>query len=358
MNEPKVNSVQQRFEHQLFQHIFEHAADGYIILNDRFEILYMNRTARTWFGDSPMFQTVHCNELLRCHDNQGRSLQESGCYGHCVLLSRSSLSNVEMNVKNEENETLAVSVTYSCIPDESQPGGRLILMSIRDITSAKKMEQERRKVEELQYTLRERERLARDLHDTLAQDLAFVNMQIKMLANRADITETSIMEDALKNISEVLDQCLIELRQTLRDLNFSGGDLKTFLQDTLATLKMRTGIQTRFQIEGSLDGISEQVITQVARLIKESLNNVRKHAHATQVDVLIQRQSDHLRIIVSDNGKGFDPDQVDTKHHFGLRSIRERCKSINGSAVLDTAIGKGTTWTFTIPMQHSMISNS
>ncbi|UOF92079.1 PAS domain-containing sensor histidine kinase [Fodinisporobacter ferrooxydans] len=333
------------FESHVFRHVFEYAADGYIILDEHMNVLYMNQTAKTWFGDLSMNHPIRCNDLLHCHDGQGNSLKQSGCYGQCVFFSKSSLTNIEMNVKNLAGEERLVSVSYSYIPSHSLTE-RIIMMSIRDITDAKQFEAEKRKVEKLTYTIRERERLARDLHDTVAQDLAFANMKLKVIEQDAAKLQGDKLCESIHDVSVVLDDCLVELRHTLRDLNFSGRDLHGFVQNTVRTFEKRTGIQIKLYVEGTFEDLDVMIATQVARLLQESLANIRKHAKATIAILSLIRTNHMLKVMVSDNGIGFDPDSINAEHHFGLRSMRERCAAMHARAVLDAKPGKGTTWTF------------
>ncbi|UOF90734.1 PAS domain S-box protein [Fodinisporobacter ferrooxydans] len=271
-----------------------------------------------------------------------------------VLKEKKPIGFLEEKLIRLDGQVLDVEVNAVAIYFNGDP---LTLVVARDITDTKKLSEEQKRSEELEYTLKERERLARDLHDTVVQDLAYMNMKLKFVAKRIDVYNPAELKRKLNEISEVLDQSHLELRQTLHNLNVLHGELQTLVQDMLNAMKWRTGITTHLQTQGTFEDLNDHLVTEIVRIIQEGLTNVRKHAKATRVDVQLLRSQSQLLIRIQDNGCGFDIEKVDTEHHFGLRSIHKRCQSINGVAILESSIRHGTTWTCIISMERTDLKN-
>ena len=91
--------------------------------------------------------------------------------------------------------------------------------------------------------------------------------------------------------------------------------------------------------------------TEVYRVIQEALNNILKHAHATYVFVKIVEDQNHINVIIQDNGRGFDYESLENDQSLGLKLIRERTEMLGGNFEVDSATGKGTRVTFSLPLQ-------
>ncbi len=340
----------------LFKQMFERAIDGYIVLTKELKITYMNHTAREWFGELHTWNETFCGDVVHCHTDAGETMSGEGCLGCMVRDLHTSLGNRQMVVTKKNRETISVSISYSYIPlhDEEMR----ILMSMRDVSVQKKWENERLVNETLRFTLEERERIARDLHDTVAQNIAYATMQLKLL-QKAQKRKTAVpnLDEQLEAITEVLDDSIKELRNSLYDLNFAlDTDLIDFIRDAAAKLHVRTGIEVNTDLIDTGDDWPKRVEVQLARIVQEILTNVRKHAQATHVIVEVERSKQHLTVRISDNGIGFDLEEVrQRKGHYGLHSISERCRLIGGQATVESEPNKGTVWRISIPTDHSTI---
>ncbi len=85
------------------------------------------------------------------------------------------------------------------------------------------------------------------------------------------------------------------------------------------------------------------VETALYRVVQEAMTNVARHAQATRVDILLERSGDRVKVMVEDDGVGFDPAEVQRGDHFGLLGMRERAEALGGSMNLESALGSGTT---------------
>ncbi len=331
----------------VFKTAFDHAADGLLVLNSDRRVLYMNPAAEAMVGITDTIGT-HCGTLLHCHDDEHETLRFDACYGLNVLATQQSLTHVEMNIVNSAGEVVPVEVTYSYVPGFD--GTEYLLMSLRNVSLRKEMENERRQKEALRYTLQERERLARDLHDGVVQDIAYANMQIKLLIEdfRSGLTPNF---DTVEKISSILEESFVELRQAIHDLTFSvKADIHTFIGQYLRDYQLRTGIETHLQCDETPIGIEPFMKSQIAKIIQEALTNIRKHAQASRVRVRMHMMhKDTLSIIVEDDVMGFVVEQR-KDDHYGMKTMQERCELIGGKLFIKSKLNQGTAVQIFIPL--------
>ncbi len=341
---------------EFFRQLFEHAIDGYIVLTSDLRIAYMNGTARSWFGDIARASDTFCGDVLRCQDDHARILHSDECWGCMVKARQTSLGDRQMNVTAADGKSFPVSVSYSYIPTDS--GEPWIMMAMRDVTIQKQWQQERLLNESLNLTLAERERIARDLHDTVAQNLAYGAMQLSLLKKTCATTpllESASILDQLSTLGEVVDQSIQELRNSLYDLNLHlETDLIGFIRDAAARLELRSGIETQVIVDDSSAPWPPKDEIQLARMVQEILTNVRKHSRAAHVRIELARTPEELLLTMRDDGCGFDPNAVQTEQgHFGLPSILERSRLLGAVSVVESTPGTGTIWTIRLRRSSS-----
>ena len=328
--------------------VLDNAVDGLVLLDSERNIVYMNKTADTLLGQHGV--GLHCGSLLHCHDADRPSLRFQGCYGQCVLASRQPITNVEMNIIGPHGRVIPVEVTYSYIPlVDSEP---YLLMSLRDVTDKKLAERERRQKEELRYTLQERERLARDLHDGVVQDIAFVNMQVKLLLEELDHGH-GVTAEQLTRISEVLDNGYSELRTAIRDLSFGiSGNLGHHLKQNMLEFRSRTNIDAELDCDSLPTDLDASLVHQITKIVQEALTNIGKHAQATKANVSVKliQPTQALVVDVVDNGVGFVVSDKRKAGHYGMKTMFERCELLGGTMKLESNPNHGTHVHFEIPI--------
>lgn len=335
----------------LAEALFQHASEGFVLLDAHRQILWMNPAAVELTGFTQGCG-VHCGTLFHCHSDSANPLGNEGCFGNHALLTRKPV-NAELNIITKTGQTVSAAVEYSYIPAED--GQEYLLMSIRNISDRKRLEKERRQREALHYTLQERERLARDLHDGVVQDIAYANMQMKMLLEDATPAQQPDLS-VLARLSQVLDESYVELRQALYDLTFRlKEDLPSYIRNYLQEYETRTGLKSHFTILGQPLAVDVEISSQVAKVLQEALTNIRKHARAESIQVFLayHPQGQSLQLKVRDDGQGFDPEQQSLAGHYGLRSMQARCELLGGSLVIDSSIGAGTTVYVDVPLLAS-----
>lgn len=196
----------------------------------------------------------------------------------------------------------------------------------------------------------ERNLLAQELHDSIAQSLAYLNIQVQLLQQDLQQEKTADALQALAKIREGVQESYDDVRELLVHFRTRIGDtdLETAIRSALEKFEGQTGIQTSFSLRGTAPQLLPVNVLQVMHILQESLSNVRKHAKASRVDVELVNDG-KCRLSVQDNGTGFDAAHDAGDTHVGLRIMRERAHHINGNFVLESTPGHGTWVRLTLP---------
>ena len=213
----------------------------------------------------------------------------------------------------------------------------------------------RRLRSEFDAVLAERSRIAREIHDTLAQNFVGISIQLQLAEQFLATNNTAGITDQLQQTRALVQEGLNDARQSIWELRAS------VAQDSLPTRisraaerAKRNGIADRVTIGGIYRPLDASVEKEVLRIAQEALANVARHAHATEVHVELRYESDRLLLSVVDNGTGFDPDAVSsTGDHFGLEGMRERAAGLAATLSITSAPGGGTTLRLMLPLPRT-----
>jgi signal transduction histidine kinase len=202
----------------------------------------------------------------------------------------------------------------------------------------------------------ERRRIAAELHDNAAQSLAFARMQL--VSAEKDVAGTPAAEK-LSDLSQLLKDSLHQIREVLLDLSSPAlheiglaAALSEWLEEQAGR---RHSLQTAFVDETDSPSLTHDTRAMLYRNVRELLTNVIKHADAKKVAVRMESSENELRIIVEDDGRGFDPEVVSQRPSgegaFGLFSIRERMFDMGGSLEIISAPEKGCKAVLCVPLE-------
>lgn len=195
--------------------------------------------------------------------------------------------------------------------------------------------------------LSERGRIAREMHDGVAQVLGYLVLNFRMLAGL--LSEGRVVEAAeeLEKMREIVREAYNDVRASILGLRTSASIAKGLMPGLLEFLEdysHQTGIQAEL-VMGSSDGIAfaPAVETQLVRIVQEALSNTRKHAQATRAWVRMELDGEQACITIEDNGRGFEmPENGELEGHFGLEIMRERAESVGGKVEVQSSPGSGT----------------
>jgi signal transduction histidine kinase len=195
--------------------------------------------------------------------------------------------------------------------------------------------------------VQERGRIAREMHDGLAQVLGYLNLQVQTLGSLLNQGKTEKLQTELLQMRQAIQTAHADVRENILSLRTTLAQekgLEAAVEEYLTEFGIQTGIRTNFlyKIDGDLD-LSSIAEVQLVCILQEALTNVRKHAKAVCVDVVITREHekfDQVHMQILDDGVGFA--MAGSKRNFGLQTMRERAESVNGRLVIKSESGAGT----------------
>ncbi|MBE0415288.1 MAG: GAF domain-containing protein [Dehalococcoidia bacterium] len=203
----------------------------------------------------------------------------------------------------------------------------------------------------------ERQRVSLEIHDGAAQWMVAASYRIQAFHRILAKYKVAQAETELHEIRNIIDQSIKELRRVIANLQPPAlGELGLLeaLHQNLEKFGKDTGIAYSSQIEGIPLHIPPILGIAVYRVTQEALTNVRKHAQATKVDVILRFQEDELCVVIRDNGKGFGPSHVlgnaRSVGQVGLKGMKDRAETLGGTIAIESAEGMGTTITLTLPI--------
>lgn len=197
----------------------------------------------------------------------------------------------------------------------------------------------------------ERALLARELHDSIAQSLAFLKIQAQLLRQAVSKQQPKQVEATLDELDAGLRESINDVRELLVHFRTrtNTDDIGAALQETLQKFEHQTGLPTHFHVQGAALPLPADVQVQVLHVVQEALSNVRKHATgATHVGLDVVK-GQHWTLTVRDNGCGFDPRQSHGESHVGLKIMTERAERIGAKVTLNSLRGEGTTVQLALP---------
>lgn len=202
-------------------------------------------------------------------------------------------------------------------------------------------------------TTRERNRLARELHDTLAHTLSAVAVQLEAVNALWD-TKPEQARSRLQKSIEVTRSGLAETRRVLQALRASPLEdlgLALAVRNLAESTAARGGMKLDLHIADQLGRVSPDIEQAIYRIVQEALANIMNHANAHHLTVQLGHFDSQIILTVSDDGNGFDPAAHESMHHFGIQGMRERAEMVGGQLDVESQPGQGTIIVFSIEVE-------
>ena len=251
-----------------------------------------------------------------------------------------------------KNQLFGVLTVFSHKANSFQPEDINLLETIADQIGDGIETSRLRKQAQEGAVVQERQRLARELHDSVTQALYSLNLMVnaaRRFAENGNIERATYYLDQLPDISQ---QALKEMRLLIYDLRPSAIEeegLYIALTQRLETVERRAGVDSVLECEPAIK-LAPDVEEGLYRITIEALNNVLKHATATQAKVILKKEKSHVFLTIEDNGKGFDPSKGSASEGIGMRSMRERAEQLGGTFEIFSRQGSGTVIQVVIPI--------
>ncbi len=200
--------------------------------------------------------------------------------------------------------------------------------------------------------LSERNRLAREIHDTLAQGLAGISLQLELVARMLSI-KPEAAKALLDQTRQLVRSNLDEARRSVWDLRsqaLENNDLPAALNESAKQLTAGTSTQVNVKVGGTYRQLSRLIEDNLLRITQEAITNAIKHAQAEMISVELNYEPKNLRLTVKDDGRGFDDKIQLGNQHYGLIGMKERATQIGGNLIVRSELNEGTEIVVQVPL--------
>ena len=199
---------------------------------------------------------------------------------------------------------------------------------------------------------KERQRIAKDLHDGVGQMMSAAKMNLSAFENELQFSNTE-QKLSFERIIGLVDESCKEVRtvshQMMPNMLLKSG-LGKAVAEFLDKIDQKV-IKVNLHVEGLQERLNEDVEIVLYRVLQECVNNVIKHSGASQLDIALIKDKDGISATIEDNGKGFDPQQLGEESGIGLKNMKARIDYLNGSIDFDSSPGKGTLVAIHLPFE-------
>ncbi|MCF6408916.1 HAMP domain-containing sensor histidine kinase [Pseudalkalibacillus salsuginis] len=261
-----------------------------------------------------------------------------------VGITKLSRGNYDYRISDgEDDEVGIISAEINQLSDKIK----------KQVQSLQKLANEKAEYAEKAHTaatIEERQRLARDLHDAVSQQLFALNM-MSSAALKLFERHPGRAKSQLEQVVEMANKAQGEMRALLlhlRPIDLSGEKLHSGIQELVNELQQKSGIEIHSEID-EIPDVSRGIEDHLFRLMQEGLANALRHSQASKITVKLDSIQKHIRIHLRDNGVGFDLNQK-KKTSYGLKTMQERCDDIGGTFSITTAKGQGTAIDVRVPI--------
>jgi PAS domain S-box-containing protein len=332
--------------------LLESAMDAIITVDEAQNIILYNRAAETIFGwpaadvlGQPLTKLIPG----RFHGSHAGHMKRFGTTG--VTSRRMSGNNLVYGLRRNGGE-FPVEASISQL---ETPEGRLYTVILRDATERIRAQEELAAYAAQASVIREQEktRVARELHDELAQSLTALKMDTIWLRDHRDAAAAEV-QAKLDGMLAMLDASVAATRRIaadLRPLVLDDLGLVAAIEWLTQNFTQRWNVACTLDIDEDME-LHEPYATAVFRIVQESLVNVAKHARAAQVQVSVVRTGSEVTLSVSDDGAGFDTTAPRKDGSLGLAGLRERAQLLKGTVSITSTTGQGTRVQAHIPVRE------
>jgi signal transduction histidine kinase len=236
-------------------------------------------------------------------------------------------------------------------------GGLLLVTGVVMLLSRRRLKEQyhQRAMAEAEFAaiLSERNRMAREIHDTLAQGLVATSVQLR-LASKQSAGASEAFRQHLDSAQQLVRESLQEARNSIWNMRsqvLENGDLAGAMKGILKQMADGTEVETHFEVAGKAHRLAPLTESNVLRVGQEAITNAIRHAQARHIRLKLEFGEKQFRLIVSDDGSGFDPDNpLPVNGGFGLVGMRERAAELKGNLNFRSAPGQGSEISLSVPI--------
>lgn len=331
-----------RESEERFRRIFDHSNDAILLIDPmQDEILDANPVACRMLGYS--HQELLSLGISDIHPDE---MPKFRAFAQSVFEQEGGWTN-ELTCLTKTGNSLPAEISASVIDLE---GRTCLIALVRDITERKQAEEALRASEARLAVMEERQRLARDLHDSAAQALYAITMYAE--AARQLLGDGGMAADYFGEIRDTAQEALRDMRLLLFELRppaLEQAGLVGALQARLEAVEGRAGLETELEVERE-HRLPLEIEEALYRIAQEVLNNALKHAQARRITVHLRQTGPTTILEIADDGAGFDLATAREKGGLGLRGMEERAAQLGGRLTVKSRPGQGTSVKVTVPV--------
>lgn len=348
-------------EHKKLNETFNFPQIGSCVWNVKNDKSYWSDEMFRLFGYKP-YEVEPSHSIIKSHVYEKDKNEFNKKY-KSILNNKPDFENFELRIIRKDNQLrylrFQIKLFYNYIKELEKISG-----IVEDITARKKAEKDienyQKKLRELTMHIedvreKERTKIALDLHDDLGQKLTVLNMDINWVKRNVDIEKPELkskfdsMSELILNTIKTVQTLSSELRPNiLYDLGLTDA-----LEWQINEFEKRTGIKSGFEIFMENLAIDPQLSIAIFRIVQEALTNITRHANASEMKLKLKKENHNLRLLIEDNGKGIDENDINNPKSFGLTSIKERVRSYGGNVLIKGNKNKGTVIDINLPLTNS-----
>jgi len=200
----------------------------------------------------------------------------------------------------------------------------------------------------------ERKNIAHDLHDEIGQHLTAINIDAAAILQAKNVASAHASAEAISTVARQMMEIVREMLQRLRPAILDELGLRASLYELIDNWRQRNrGLSISISISNQINQLNETIAITVYRIVQECLTNITKHANARSVTISVELQDQYLKLLVKDNGQGFDQHLI--SQGFGLAGMRERVEGLGGSFKLSATVGDGVLIAVSLPMNIKVL---
>lgn len=348
-----------RWSEERFRSLIQNASDVIMLLDAESTISYVSASAHHTLGYMPE-ELVNTQILNMVSPEDAPRMRD---YLIACVRNPEVASLSEFRFRHADGHTCHLEVIGN--NHLSNPGVGRIVLNCRDVTERRLAEEQLRSSREQLRNLsaylqamREEERtsIAREIHDELGQVLTALKMDASWLGIKYKDHEP--IADKTKSMASLIDSTIRTVKRICTELRPGVLDdlgLIAAIEWQAEEFQKRTGILCEVSFHPDDVTLDGERSTAIFRILQEALTNVIRHAEATRVRVLLEREEGRVLLRVEDNGKGITKDQLSDPRSFGLIGIRERAGFLGGKVRIEGNSGKGTVVTVSLPLRNGQV---
>lgn len=329
-----------------FRDLLESAPDAIVIVDRGGRILLANNQTSVVFAYRPGELIGQQVELLMPEGLRAAHDQHRADFA-AAPATRPMGARLNLMGRRKDGSIFPCEISLSPLQGEE---GMVVTAVVRDVTERRRLEEERQRLRAETEAERARQRMAMDLHDGIIQSIYAVGLNLEAAADDLR-TNAEDVADRIDRAIDKLNDTISDIRayiMELRPARFSG-EIAESLAGIAHEFRVNSLINTTIDVSSNLPTLSAEGGSAFFHIAQEALSNIHKHARATAVEIRLHAVDGAVRLIIADNGAGFDPAATRTEEHHGLRNMASRARAAGGTLNVESTPQAGTRIRVEIP---------